>query len=226
MRCYRVDEQAVVGIPLSSTGEGLHIEVGDERRLLDPHLAKGIKTAKEAVLKKIRECLYTGKIGGQSVTEEEVEELMDMEEQAEDELSLMHADVEEDKIVRERVRTPKALVLIETAPGIGGKIKFKSTSFTEHYDEGEKRVKRKYREDFPPPGVRVLTEGKSGERGRCLLLEMLPGASFRIERTGTLDGAPGVLTVVWKGQKGVGGVQPLEVYSPSRGRGQPEVPSA
>jgi hypothetical protein len=226
VRCFRVDEKASVGIPLATSEDGLHIEVGDENVKLDPELTKSIQAARSIVLEKIRECLYTGKLGTQALSEEEVEELMDMEEQASDLLSLMYVDVEEGKIVKERRPSPKALVLVETAPGLGGRLKFKSTSFLEVYDTRSGRVRRQYREEFPPPGVEVLAEGKSGDRGRCLLLQMIPGSSFRIERTGDLEGIPGVLTVVWKGQKGVAGAAPLEVFSPSSRARDPEMAQA
>jgi hypothetical protein len=197
----------------------LCIEVGDASISLEAEMATGIQNAKDMVLEKVKECLFTSSIGGQAITEEELEDLLDMEEQIVDELALMYADVGDGKVVRERRRgpriDPRALVLVETAPGLGGKIEFKSTSFDEVYNTRSGRVERKYRGDFPPPGVEVILEGKTKDRGRCLLLQMTPGASFRIERTGDLDGVPGVLTVVWKRQKGVAGSQPLEVYAPS-----------
>src|SRR5262245_36292419 len=223
MRCFRVDEQAAVGIPLTTSPEGLYIEVGDEHVMLDPDLTQRIQTAREQVLLKIKECLYTERIGIHQLTPEELEELMDMEEQAQDQLSLLYVDVEEGKLVRERTPSPKALVLVETSPGIGGRISFKSTAFDEVCNPGSTRVWRRYREDFPPPGVQVVAEGENGKKGKCLLVQMIPGSSFRIERTGELEGAPGVLTVAWKTQKGVPGVQPLEVYAPAqRYRPQPE----
>lgn len=219
MRCYRVDEVATVGIPLTTYEDGLFIDVGDQRKELDPDLEKGIEKARDLVLEKVKECLYTGELAGQTLGAEEIEELLDMEEQIVDVLQLLYADVDSGKIVRERRRgpraDPRALVLVETAPGIGGKIEFKSTSFDEVFNRRSGRVERQYRSDFPPPGVEVIMEGTTRERGRCLLLQMIPGSSFRIERTGDLGGAPGVLTVVWKRQKGVAGTQPLEVYSPS-----------
>lgn len=219
MRCYRIDEAALVGIPLTTTEAGLHIEVGDARVVLDASLDRSVRAARESVLETIRECLKTRKILGHSATEEEMEELKDMEEQAQAELFLIHTDVEQGKIVRERKPSPRALVLVETPPGIGGRIRFKSNSFDEVFEERSGRVRRVYREEFPPPGIEVLAVGRDEQHGgRVLLLVMLPGSSFRIERTGELEDLPTTLTVSWKGQKGVGGVQPLEVWSPARGR--------
>ena len=225
VRCYRVREKAVVGIRLTNGEEGsTHIEVGDEKMPLDGKFSDKIRETKAEVIDALEGVLLTRNYEGEKLTHEELQEVADLlEDIVPEDATLLHADVKNDKLVRERRHHPDALVLIETTPGVNGKITFKGTSFDEQVDGNAYRVRRKYSEAFPPPGIQVLKEGRTELGSRCLLLRMMPSSSFRMERSGDLDGAPGVLTVVWKGQKGAGGAHPLEVYSPSaRGREKPE----
>ena len=226
MRCYRVDERANVGIYLTPAQDGpWHIEVGNEKVELDDKFSGTLGDTRDAVVRTLEEALVTKTYDGERLSEEELQEVADlMEDVAADNIKLLFADVKGEKVVRERRHHMDALVLVETAPGIGGRISFKGTSFEEQVDGNAYRVRRKYSTTFPPPGVEVLKEGRTSQGSRCFLLRMMPSSSFRMERSGDLDGAPGVLTVVWKGQKGAGGAHPLEVFSPSRGREKPEQP--
>jgi hypothetical protein len=225
VRCYRVREKAVVGIRLTDGQEGpCHIEVGDEKMPLDDTFSDKLREAKASVVGELEGALLSKSYEGEKLTHEELEEVADMLEGVTPEkVTLLYADLKVDRLVRERRHHPDALVLVETAPGVNGRITFKGTSFDEQVDGNAYRVRRKYSEEFPPPGIQILKEGRTSLGSRCLLLRMMPSSSFRMERSGDLDGAPGVLTVVWKGQKGAGGALPLEVFAPSaRGREKPE----
>jgi hypothetical protein len=217
VRCYRVDEKAVQGIHLNESAEGLYIEVGNEQMLLEPALVQQFNAARQMVLERLHECHDAKTFMGEPLMEEELDEIDEMLEQiGMESMAVMYADIGETALIREKRRSPDALVLVETAPGIGGKIAFKSTTFDEHIDRRSNRVRRKYREEFPPPGIQIVKEGQNNLGGKSFLLRMMPSSSFRMERTGTLDDAPNVLTVVWKGQKGVAGAPPLVVFSPAR----------
>jgi hypothetical protein len=134
----------------------------------------------------------------------------------EESIALAYCDVAGDTIVKEQRKNPDALVLVETAPGVNGKVSFKSTAFDEFIDSRSKRVRRKYRNEFPPPGVQVIKEGRTEFGSRCFLLRMMPSSSFRIERSGQLEDAPSVLIVSWKGSQKNGSGVPLVVFSPGR----------
>lgn len=170
-------------------------------------------------MEQLREILASKKFKGQVVEEEELEELAEVAISVVDErISLVHADIREGRVVRERAYSADALVHVQTAAGIGGQVLFKSTSFEEVIDSGAGRVRRKYLDTFPPPGVEVIKAGKSPEGGMCYLLRMMPCSSFRIERTGALEDAPSVLTVAWRGRRERGEELPLQVFAPQRPR--------
>lgn len=215
MRCYRVDEIAVAGIHLSTVEGGLCIEVGDKRVSVDKRLTESLTSTRYTIIGKLNECLETKNSGGKLFTSDELIYIRNIVEEVETEpFSLMYADIERDRrVVQEERRSPDALVLVETTAGERGVIAHKSTAFNELVDMKSNRVRREYRSVFPPPGVQVIEEGTSPAGGKCYLLRMMPRSSFRIERTGALQGAPNVLTVVWKG-KSVEGASPLQVYSP------------
>ncbi len=222
MRCYQIDEKAIVGIYLTSAPEGLCIEVGDKRVPVDSSLAQRLESARGQVVDKLRGCQLTRKYAGADLTDTELEEVADLADIVEREhIALTYADVDDQAklIVRERGRHRDALVLVETAPGPGGSISFKSTAFDEYIDKHSNRVRRSYHDLFPTPGVQVIEEGTSRQGGRCFLLRMMPNSSFRMERTGELDGEPSVLTVIWKGPMADAGELPLRVFSPSRPQG-------
>jgi hypothetical protein len=208
VRCYRVDEDVHVGIPLKETTMGLTIEVGEALYPLSHELSDGLLAAKASVLDQLDKSLLANP---ELVQLQEMRELL-----APESIQLIHADVGQYEIVKETRRQPDALVLVETSAGINGHITFMSTTYDESFDTRSNRVRRKNHRIFPPPGVTVLKEGKTHLGGSCYLLRMVPNSSFRMERTGELDGAPSILTVAWKGRKGPGKGEPLIMFSPSR----------
>lgn len=222
MRCFRVDEDVFAGIRLSAAQEGLCIEVGDKKLMLDESLGTSLDEAKKRIVTTLDECLSTGEYTGEALTEEELEQVEELTSVVENEsIELLYADIEgKNRIVKEKRRSPDALVLIETIAGMNGRIAFKSTTYDEHVDMKSNRVKRKYRDTFPPPGISVVEEGKSPQGSTCYLLRMMPSSSLRIERTGGLEDAPSVLTIVWKGRKGQAGKSPLLMFSPERRQDQ------
>ena len=215
MRCFRVDEGSVAGIHLSAVEGGLCIEVGDKFLPIDRRLSESLTSTRYSIIGKLNECLDTKGNENRRFNTDELIYIRGIIEKVETEpIALMYADIGRDKsIVQEENRSSDALVLVETAPGERGLIAHKSTAFNELVDARSNRVRREYRDEFPPPGVRVIEEGRSTDGGKCYLLRMMPRSSFRIERTGVLQGAPNVLTVVWRG-KSVEGASPLQVYSP------------
>ena len=94
-----------------------------------------------------------------------------------------------------------AYLLVMLAPGAGpkGGINFyRSEGPVEEVVDG--RVVRSYR-NFPPPGVSVLAECANPEDGTCSkLLELVPGARFKICRTGELEGSPRKFELQWTGK--------------------------
>jgi hypothetical protein len=109
-------------------------------------------------------------------------------------------------IKEQNARDKRALVLVETPPGVGGSVKLFANTITEVYDEQKGRVTRTAN-PFPPPGVKLLAEKPAdGVFGPEFLIEMAPGSSFRIVRSGKLYDhtekrfAPPELVVVWNGR--------------------------
>lgn len=219
MRCFRIDEDVHTGIPLKTLDDNcLGIEVGDETLLLDEAFSNTLTNAKQRVVDKLKSCLGLGTLDDQPLTSEELEKVGGMMDFIEPEsIKLIYADVGSgNDLVRESRRSPDALVLVETVAGINGYINFLSTTYDECIDQRSKRVRREYREIFPPPGVTVVKEGKTTQGSSCYVLRMMPNSSIRIERNGALDGAPSILTIVWKGRKGKLGSPPLLMFSPDR----------
>ena len=114
------------------------------------------------------------------------------------------------RLIKEQsLRDKRALVLVETPPGIGGNVKLYANTVRETFDEGKGRVIREANE-FPPPGVQFLAEkpvvGPFGPFGMEFLVSMMPGSSFRIVRTGKLwdntekKNAPPEIVVLWNGR--------------------------
>jgi hypothetical protein len=218
VRCYRIDEDVFEGIHLQATQKGLCIEVGDRQLPIDPRLSRDLMSTKERVISELKRALDQGAIGTKVLEERDVARLETvLEEVMPQSIELLHADIEQkNRIVKEKRRRPDALVLVETSAGEEGSIAFKSTTYDEIVDDTSGRVRRQYRDVFPPPGVTVLEEGKSRQGSRCFLLKMVPNAALRIERTGALEDAPSILTIVWKGRKGKNGQLPLLMFSPDR----------
>lgn len=111
------------------------------------------------------------------------------------------------RIIKEQsIRDKRALVLVETPPGVGGTVKLVANTVTEIFDEKKQRVVREAN-PFPPPGVVLLAEKPGNDKwGPEFLVSMLPGASFRIVRNGELfdhtekKNAPPEIVVVWNGR--------------------------
>lgn len=219
MRCFRIDEDVHTGIHLEKMyNDNLAIEVGDSIVPLDEAFSAVLTNKKQDVVNKIKDCLYGDELDGSPLTREESSRLSAILAYVEPEsIQLIYADVGSgNDIVREKGRSPDALVLVETAAGPNGGISFLSNTYDEVVDPRSKRVKRRYHSSFPPPGVTVIKEGKTPQGSKCYLLRMVPNASIRIERTGVLEGAPSVLTLVWKGRRGREGSPPLLMFSPDR----------
>lgn len=217
MRCYRVDEDVFEGIPLSRHNNDLCIEVGDERVVLNPSLTGQLCESKHRVMQTLESAFTTGTYEGAYLSTDDKSRVGQLLEDLEGQSTqLIYADVDpEGTVTCEVKRRPDALVLVETSAGINGRISFMSVTYDECFDARSNRVRRKYRRIFPPPGVTILKEGKTPQGGNCYLLHMVPSSSFRIERSGALEGEPSILTVVWKGRKGPGGL-PLLMFSPDR----------
>lgn len=111
------------------------------------------------------------------------------------------------RLIKEQsIRDKRALVLVETAPGIGGTVKLFANTVTEWFDEEKGRVVREATA-FPPPGVELLAEKPAQNGfGPEFLVSMIPGSSFRIVRSGKLydshekkNAAPEIV-VLWNGR--------------------------
>ena len=219
MRCYRIDEDAHQGIPLSMNNNGgLYIDVGEEETRVDDALTARLCAAKVSVVETLRSILQTGVYDSECLSDDERKRVGNTLDRVESEnIRLIYADVGPDgEVIPETKRSPDALVLVETASGPNGRIYFKSSTYDEYLDTRSNRVRRRYQQLFPPPGVTVIKEGKTAQGGRAYLLRMAPNSSFRIERTGLLDGAPSVLTVVWRSRRSPNGASPLLMFSPDR----------
>lgn len=99
------------------------------------------------------------------------------------------------KIVREaRAYDKKALVLVETCKGVGGRRWLTANVVEESMAENQMRVVRYAKPFEESVGCEVVCRGDDG-----ILVQMLPGSSFRICRDGKLEGAPPELVVLWRG---------------------------
>lgn len=220
MRCYRIDEDVFQGIPLTGCngGRGYYIDVGDEQVRVDESLSNRVYDTREKVLETLRVAMRTGMYDGVRLSGEERNRVGNtLATLVGESIQLIYADVGPDnEITSEPKRHHDALVLVETVAGVNGRIHFKSSTYDEYLDMRSNRVKRRYQQVFPPPGVTVIKEGKTRQGSKVYLLRMAPSSSFRIERTGMLDGEPSILTVVWKGRKSPNGALPLLMFSPDR----------
>lgn len=94
----------------------------------------------------------------------------------------------------------QALVRIETAGGVFGKAFVTSNTYDENMERGH--VRRVYH-PFPSVGVQALCTPEELARIRNglefvdVLVLMQPGSSFRIKRTGKLEGAAPWMSVKW-----------------------------
>lgn len=104
----------------------------------------------------------------------------------------------EQRLVREaHPGDRRALVAVDTDPGIGGEIHLYSNLLREKWDERHRRVVRYALPLEEAVGVDLLSTVE-GERKK-FLLALEPGAGFRIVRTGKLAGPP-ELVVSWHGR--------------------------
>jgi len=116
-------------------------------------------------------------------------------------------DVEEENedlrlVPEENIKDRRALVLVETVPGLGGSIWLTSNDVISKVDASTERVIRESPPKTPNTGVQVLAQAASDTIGSGVhfLVSMLPGASFKIVRTGNLEGAPSEIVVSWSGK--------------------------
>lgn len=108
-------------------------------------------------------------------------------------------------IKEQNIRDKRALIYVETAPGVGGTVKLFANTPNESYSEEKKRVIRE-NNPFPSVGAELLAQ-KDGVCGPEFLVSLLPGASFKIVRSGNLTdtsrtskGRPSPeMVVVWNG---------------------------
>ena len=209
MRCFRVDERSVAGIPLTPTEKGgLQVDLGDQVYSLQADMEKRLLGAVRAAINRLREAQA-------SPREAEI-----VRRASRDWPKLLYADVASGMLVSERSRSKDALVLVETCAGQSGSVDYKSTIYEEEYDRRRGRVERVYRGTFPTAGIEILAEGRDRNGARCMLLRMKPNSSFRIERSGALEGESPVLTVIWTGgrsrRRGEDVALPLLVVPPRR----------
>lgn len=98
----------------------------------------------------------------------------------------------------------QALVHIQTAGGVSGRVFMTSNVFSEKLEHG--RVVQQYNE-FPPVGVEPLCQAGYSDKLLFEGIEMLdmlvvmnPGSSFRLQRDGQLEGASPHMFVRWNGR--------------------------
>jgi hypothetical protein len=104
---------------------------------------------------------------------------------------------------RRAMQDKQALVHVVTFAGIGGKVTLTGNTYDEVFKNG---VVIPQHRPFPPVGVNHLCSEEQLEQICALGMEALdcflimnPGSSFRIHRTGNLEGASPQIFVHWKG---------------------------
>jgi hypothetical protein len=217
MRCYRVDEGALRGIPTELSGQDLYVEVGSTRVMLDSSWSDALIDTADAIAEELDACWKAKKWKGKRLDEETLNQVEGLlEEVVNARVYIMDADFKDGKLSRARQPSNDALVLVDMLPGERGSLKFTSTLFEEQLHrggrDGKQRVYRRYSESFPPMGVTILAQGESQSRSKVYLLRMMPGSSLRIERSGRLLGAPRTFKVSWRGADWA--EEPLLVSSP------------
>lgn len=120
----------------------------------------------------------------------------------------VEVDIQADTLVlkpgRRRRRFDSALVRIETAGGVNGKVWLSSSVHSEQMKGG--RVVENYH-PFPSMGIQPLCDAGTLERVNKgvevldLFVLLEPGARFRIHRTGSLEGAKRTISVYWTGEE-------------------------
>lgn len=115
-------------------------------------------------------------------------------------LDLVNADNQMPRLVRElNPRDRAALVSVEVACGESGSTKLYANTVSEKWDETKKRVIREARPIEEAVGVTVHCSSMS-DSGLQYLISMQPGSSFRVVRSGDLQGAAPELVVLWNGR--------------------------
>lgn len=104
------------------------------------------------------------------------------------------------RLVRKRGQEDsRALVRVSIAPGVGGAIKYTSAAY-------ETVNGTRVYGTFPPEKVRIVGEGTfegNDVQWPIFLLQMDPYSSFRVVRTGDLEGAPAEFVVEWHPTQGL-----------------------
>jgi hypothetical protein len=125
-------------------------------------------------------------------------------------LTWLKADVVEEPesgpvLVNEEHESPWLLVHVAIPAGSGGRLWFEDILLEKIFSGREVRMRPAA---FPGPGVKVLAIG-CGELGEPqALLKLARGASFRIHRTGELDGELPVIEVRYRKELEVGPPKP------------------
>lgn len=190
MKAFTLMEQATLGV-------AVQINMGAETHLGPWRVGRDLKeVARAFFVEEYRE------LKKHLPKEEETEELKRLLAQTESfldghaavEFLFTRLDVAGDELIPEQdVRDRRALLLVETVPGGGGHISITANNVIETVDRTGwvTRVPG----PFPPPGITV---NASKPEAYSHLLTLLPGASFRIKRSGKLEGAPHTLVVQWQ----------------------------
>jgi len=191
MKAFTVTEQATKGIQIPvllgndnaffgmRVGGGL---LGDLKKALEVELEMANK---EDELKELTQYIDTleSMLGGRAVAP----------------MLLQSLDMNKDRthIMRENsVGNRDALIHLVTKTGDGGKINLYANTVDEVEDaDGVLRIPR----PFPPPGVQLVGETDT-DTGKEWLIKMRPRSSFKIIRSGDLQGAPPELVVLWTGR--------------------------
>ncbi len=114
------------------------------------------------------------------------------------EVYLDHVAINQQKICFESDSKNVCVVHVETAAGEDGHLWYTASSFNDVLVGNSVEMKPN---SFPPPGVKVICTGYTGN-GANHLLTMLPGARFQIHRTGVMPkDAPRRFNVTWTGSK-------------------------
>ena len=93
-------------------------------------------------------------------------------------------------------RDMRALIHVQTCAGERGNLIYLSAEYQFYVENG---YVRRWHMDFPPPGIKVWAIGQKPSGEVEALLEMLPGAAFKLVRTGNLGDAPTTISVTWTG---------------------------
>lgn len=102
------------------------------------------------------------------------------------------------RIIKERGKSPYALVHVAMCAGVGGRLWIEAAGFDEVEDDAA--VRRQPRM-FPGAGVEVVAIGHGPQGEPHALLKLKKGAAFRICRNGALNGLPPAVDINWNGHE-------------------------